>query len=82
VIKALCTDGSVFLGLSHLNLERLKKGQGIRIQLADMGLPPLEVLIFADVDEATLVRKLRESGILPADLTPRPMDDPQSGSPH
>jgi hypothetical protein len=79
MIKALCTDGSVILGLSFNDLERLKRGEPIFIDLGDMGLPKREIYIFAGpTEDGMLDGLLRASGTLPAQVVVHPLtDDPQ-----
>jgi hypothetical protein len=50
----------VMLGLSHINLDRLREGQPIRFAGEDVGIPAAEFVIFAGVDERTMQRDLSE----------------------
>jgi hypothetical protein len=70
--------GRVFvgLGLSDLNLRRLRADQPIVVDLVALGLPgpPQEVLLFAGPTEEAMVAHLRAAGFdLPA---PKPDPDP------
>lgn len=44
----------VVLGFSHENLERLKDGQCVEINLEEVGIPDLKVFIFSGEDEKTM----------------------------
>jgi hypothetical protein len=50
----------VVLGLSRTNLARLKKGQPIRFDAAEVGLPDVEVLIFAGETEQSMAREIAD----------------------
>ena len=59
----------VFLGLSDMNLTRLRAGQPIRIAADDpIGLG-VQVVIYHGATEVDLSRELEEHGILPAGAT-------------
>jgi hypothetical protein len=61
----------VFLGLSDMNLTRMRAGQPIRIKADDpIGLG-VEVVIYHGATEVDLTRELEENGILPAGSTRR-----------
>lgn len=46
------------LGLSRENLKRLKDGQPIVVHLADLNLPPGQILIFYGTTEAAMAKTL------------------------
>ena len=50
----------VMLGLSHVNLDRLKKGQPIKFDGAEVSLPGVEMIIFAGKDERSMQRELAD----------------------
>jgi len=51
----------VILGLSHMNLNRLKAGQPIPIDGSSLGLPAgTEILIFAGETERSMQRELHQ----------------------
>lgn len=68
----------VFLGLSDMNLTRLRAGQPIRVKADDpIGLG-VEVVLYHGATEVDLTRELEEYGFLPkgsADKTQAAMDD-------
>lgn len=37
---------TVLLGLSDINMQRLKEGQPIKFNMSELDLPPMEVVIF------------------------------------
>jgi hypothetical protein len=45
-------------GVDAENIRRLQAGQPIRIELADVGLPPMMIVLVYGEDEAALVRTL------------------------
>lgn len=56
----------LFLGLSGENVTRLTAGEPIRItsaQLAEMGLPPMLVVIHYGRTEAAILAELKEHGV-------------------
>jgi hypothetical protein len=63
------------LGLSFDNLDRLRAGQSIDVNGADLGLG-VGVLLFAAETEAALTQKLVEAGLLPAGT---PIRNPKPG---
>lgn len=50
----------VVLGLSHVNLDRLKAGEPIVVNAAELGLPDTEIFIFSGRDEMTMAREVEE----------------------
>lgn len=66
MLKARATAGRdrplFILGLSAGNLERLRAGEPILFQGADLGLPG-EFLIFFGEDEQAMIRTLQEGGM-------------------
>lgn len=63
----------VVLGLSEENVSRLVAQKPVRLDLADVGLSPTEVVIVYGQTEADIEKKLAESGLLGPDairLTP------------
>lgn len=48
----------VGLGITYENVIRLKQGKPIHIQLADLGLPQGELLIFYGKDEQAITKDL------------------------
>jgi hypothetical protein len=51
----------VILGLSHMNLERLKEGRPIDIDGTEVGLPEgTRILIFAGATEQAMARELAD----------------------
>lgn len=53
MIKAKDKDTIIF-GLSDENLRRLKEGEPISFNLSELGLPPMNVVIFNGKDEQTM----------------------------
>jgi hypothetical protein len=57
------TNGRVyFLGLSRGNIERLTAGQPIKVDLAEMGGPPITIAILFGETEQTIFDELKASG--------------------
>ena len=50
----------VMIGLSHVNLKRLKEGKPIKFPGEDVGVPDTEVVIFAGKDEMTMQQELAD----------------------
>ncbi len=50
----------VVLGLSHMNLTRLKEGDPIKFDASDLGLPGTTILIFSGETERSMARDLQE----------------------
>jgi hypothetical protein len=70
VIKASSRTGLgeplLFLGLSGENVTRLAAGEPIRVnsaQMAELGLPPIVVVIHYGRTEADILAEVREHGI-------------------
>ena len=55
MVKARTGDKILF-GISDGNIERLRTGQPIRIDMGEMGFPNVEVLIFYGKDEKALYK--------------------------
>ena len=62
MIKFCCKGRSgetlIGLGLSHENLERLKKGQPISVEGKDIGLDGQNILIFSGSNEEAMAAEL------------------------
>lgn len=58
MIKAKLTDGSVVVGLSRLNCEKLLQGKPINLQLKEMGLPDIRILIVGGESEQSIMNEL------------------------
>jgi hypothetical protein len=54
-----------FLGLSRGNIDRLTAGQPIKVNLADMGGPRIEVAILFGETEQSLFDELKAGGMIP-----------------
>jgi hypothetical protein len=59
----------VFLGLSDMNLTRLRAGQPIRIDARDAIGLGVEVVIYHGATEVDMTRELEEHGFMPAGAT-------------
>lgn len=61
-MRTQLSDGRelLILGLSHLNLERLKAEQPIAFRGDTVGLPGIEILIFAGETEQSMARDMAE----------------------
>lgn len=57
----------VLLGLSGENVTRLIAGEPIRLDLAELGLPPTMVVICYGRTEDALVAELRRHGLIDAE---------------
>lgn len=55
----------VILGLSGENMARLMAAEPITFDLADLGLPPTQVVIVGGRTEDDIAGQLREQGLLP-----------------
>ena len=69
---------TVILGLSHENLDRLRGGKPIRLdvdQCASLGLGHRELVIYAGEDEVTLTAQLEERGLIGKGATERLRDE-------
>jgi hypothetical protein len=67
----------LLFGLSGENLRRLRQGQPIKINLAEMGLAGYAVIFYGNT-EAAMVAHLREAGMLSEDLISHPTTDVQA----
>lgn len=58
---------AALIGLSFENMSRLQKGQPINFNLAEIGLPPQEIIIVGGEDEAAILadieKTLKEHGL-------------------
>lgn len=52
------------LGLSGENVTRLMADEPIRLNLADLGLPPMEVLIVGGRTEDSIITDLQTAGVI------------------
>ena len=72
MIKATGRTGDgkplLVLGLSGENATRLMADEPIRLNLADLGLPPLEVVIVGGRTEADIERDMQAAGLLPKEI--------------
>lgn len=50
----------VVLGLSHMNLERLKQGESIMFDGEEVKLPNVNIVIFSGATEATMQKEVIE----------------------
>jgi hypothetical protein len=68
----------VGLGLSHRNLELLRQGKLIMVNLRELGVdgPPHEVMIFAGETEEAMTADLRSHGMIGPDTITHWPDDP------
>lgn len=51
----------LILGLSNQNLERLGNDEPIKFNMAELGFPDIDVLIFSGKDELTMQGMLKQS---------------------
>lgn len=58
MIKAKCNDGTLIFGLSKENVDRLKQGKPILINLKDMGLEDRQVIILYGETEEKMYEDL------------------------
>lgn len=69
MIKAVGRTGLgsplLILGLSGENMTRLMAGEPISFDLADLGLPPMRVIIVGGRTEDAITGHLAEHGLLP-----------------
>jgi hypothetical protein len=68
----------VYLGLSHGNLDRLRDGQPIRLdidQCAMLGLGQQELVIYSGTDEVAMTQELEDHGLIEAGATDRIRDE-------
>lgn len=54
----------LLLGLSWQNLDRLRKGQPIAFDMAEVDLPPMKVMIFADETEEKIMAAFEGKGLI------------------
>lgn len=73
MIKAVKKEGPggvplVMLGLSHANLDRLREGEPIRLdveQCGGLGLGQNEIVVFSGANEVDMTAELEGHGLLP-----------------
>lgn len=58
MIKAKCNDGTLIFGLSKENVDRLKQGKPILINLKDIGLEDRQVIIMYGETEEKMYEDL------------------------
>jgi len=63
MIKMRFRDGLILLGLSDGNLRRLRAGEPIMFDGADLGLEGCRFGIFWGADEQSMMKQLEQSGI-------------------
>ena len=65
--RSVGADGNplVFLGLTGENVTRLAAGEPILIQLADLGLPSMQVALMYGKTERHITAQLERLGLLP-----------------
>jgi hypothetical protein len=72
-VKGRLQDGRliIFLGISERNVELLKQGRPIRVDLADMKVAPDEsigaIALFYGETEGAIVKQLQEGGVITAE---------------
>lgn len=68
MVKFTAVDGKgktiVFLGLSQANLDALPHDLPIVVELAGLGLPPMDIVIFAGKDEGSMMEDLIRVGAI------------------
>ncbi len=69
----------VVLGLSSENFTRLLANEPIAIDMAEMGLPPMQVLIVGRKTEREIAEHLEDIGLFPPG-TAAQLPDPQPGT--
>lgn len=62
-IEGIGGGGLILLGIVEGNVERLRQGHPIHADLADLGVPNTELLIWLGADHAALIAELEEHGI-------------------
>lgn len=65
--RGATTDGRplLLLGLSGENMTRLMADEPIRLELAELGLPSIQVVIIGGRTERAMLDQLRANGLLP-----------------
>jgi len=74
VIKAVGSTGDgplLLLGLSGENVTRLMADEPIRFDLAELGLPPMVVVIVGGRTEEAIAEYLHKTGLLAEPYTPK-----------
>jgi hypothetical protein len=61
VVKAKMTDGSMLLGLSKMNIERLMEGKPIKFEGKDVGHPGDIIIMYGETEEKIVEEILRHS---------------------
>lgn len=69
MIKARSGDIMVF-GLSEANLQELRKGRPIEVDLRDLAMPGGKVIIFYGKTEVDMMKELEDGGLLLMDGAP------------
>jgi hypothetical protein len=59
MVKGIAS-GTLIFGLSEINLEKLKAGDPILFDLAELGLPSQKVFIFHGKDEDTMKQMMKD----------------------
>lgn len=65
VIKRENNGPLIVFGLSKMNIEKLKDGMPMKINLKELNLDG-EVYIFAGETEAEMMKEMQDAGLLPA----------------
>ncbi|HEV8364582.1 MAG TPA: hypothetical protein VGQ52_13790 [Gemmatimonadaceae bacterium] len=72
-----CAAGDVLMfGLSAMNLDQLKKGRPIDIDLRHLGLDRGRVVIFYGETEQSMLAELVKHGLVPSDFMTQPGGKP------
>lgn len=68
---------TVGLGFSFENLELLRQGKPVMIDLKEMNIGyDLKILVFADESEGVMIERFKKAGRLPQDLEMHEFADP------
>lgn len=60
MLKIKVNERQVVLGLSDMNLQKLKEGLPIKINLKDLDMQDIEIFIFAGKDEHTMAEQFKD----------------------
>lgn len=71
---------TVFLGITGENVTRLAAGEPILVDLAELGVPELQVVIMYGKTERHIAAEMERHGMLPAG-TASDMPEPRPGNP-
>lgn len=60
MLKIRAKENVIVLGLSEMNIKRLREGKPIKFNLKELGMSDIDILIFTGRDEHTMAEEFKQ----------------------